>query len=240
MVSAEPSSMGEVASTNDGGATPYRLRPLVAADLPAVHVLHNQAHAAVPTPGLIARETPEFFADHLQRVGRMYGIEIAGALVAYCVLGLPVGDDYNFGVDLGLPPADLAAVAQLDGAVVQREWQGLGFQRAMVAWRIERAAAFGRRIILSTAAPTNHRSWHTLMLNGLVAVALKRKFGGHWRYLLRRDLDHPSQIDRSRAVILPVDTLERQQALFATGWVGYERPGEPPPLQIAFAPPVEL
>jgi GNAT superfamily N-acetyltransferase len=239
VITAEPSRFGEIPSPGRAGTvTSYRLRPLGETDLAAVHALHDLAHELVEQPGQIARETPEFFREHIAAAGRMYGIDVDGRLIGYCVLGLPHGRDYNFGLDVGLPDARLDHVAHLDGAVVHPDWQGLGLQRAMVAWRIERAQAFGREVVISTAAPRNHRSWHTLMLNQLRAVALRRKFGGHWRYLLLRDLVFPITLDEARGETCAVDDIERQQALLAAGWVGIARAAEPPDLRILFAAPV--
>lgn len=218
------------------GRIPFVLRRLGAADLPSVESLHDQAHALATAPGLIARETREFFLDHLDRMGRIYGIESDDRIVAYCVLGLPIGTDYNFGSDIGLPPGQLAQVAHLDGAVVDPAWQGNGLQSAMVAWRIERAQAYGRRLMISTAAPRNDRSWNTLMHHRLKAVTLRRKFGGHWRYFLVHDVVAPIEIDARREEACAIDDIARQQQLFADGWLAWRRHSPLPDLRIAFSP----
>lgn len=167
-------------------------RRLTLADLAAVVALHQRVRATLPRD-LIAYETDDFFADHMDRLGRIYGCFWGKDLVAYAVLGLPRHGDANFGTDHGLAGEELGRVAHLDGAAVLEPWQGQGLHRAMTALRMEAAWRHGRSIMLSTAAPLNIPSLCNLLLCGLRIRGLVQKFGGA-RFLLRRDVEEADSL----------------------------------------------
>lgn len=191
---------------------------LTARHLPAVIALHRAVVEGLP-PGLVAHETDAFFADHLERLGRIYGVFEGDRLVAYGVLGLPVGDSPNFGRDHGLSAAELATVAHVDGVAVAADRRGAGLHRLLVGHRLAEAAACGRRIVLSTAAPDNTVSLVNLLACGLTVRGLVEKFGGR-RYLLRRDIGAPAR-PAGESRWLPMADLPAHQRCFADGLVGW-------------------
>lgn len=183
----------------------YALHRLVVADLPAEQV---------------AVESLEFFVAHAEQAGQLLGIFTERGLVAYAVLGLPGSQDANFGSDHDLAAADLLRVAHLDGASVHPLYRGNHLQRLLIEWRIAQARMAGRSIILSTAAPDNHRSLNNLLAGGLQIRGLIVKFGG-LRYLLRRDLDGDAR-PVAAGQWLATQDYAQQKSLLKEGWRGWQ------------------
>ena len=164
----------------------YPIIRLDQSHLPAVIALHHIVLADMP-PGNATSETDQFFADHLDACGQIFGVFDGDRLMAYCVLGLPREGDPNFGTDHHLPPDQFANVAHIDGVAVDPRWRGQGWQRRMVKHRINVARKCGRTIMLSTVAPTNFASLISTLSTGLAVHGLITKFGGN-RFLLRQDI----------------------------------------------------
>ena len=99
-------------------------------DLSAVVALHHQVLRTM-TADQVASETDAFFADHLSRLGQIFGLCSDDRLVAYGVLGLPGPSDHNFAAYLDLPPEVWPDVAHLDGISVAPEWRGHGLHRLL-------------------------------------------------------------------------------------------------------------
>jgi ribosomal protein S18 acetylase RimI-like enzyme len=191
-------------------------------DLESVWMLHNRVHESLPSPDLFARETPAFFADMLADGGEIYGIKRHGVLLAYGVLGLPQPENaYNFGAWAGLAALHLGEVAHVDGAGVDPAHRGRGFQRLLIAHRLNAAAAAGRRFVYSTASPRNTVSLNNLLDSGFVIVSLRQLFGGQDRYIL---LHAPYAAPVSHLVHLVEATdLDAQRNLLADGLVGIKQ-----------------
>ncbi|MFO1350363.1 MAG: hypothetical protein U1F68_06655 [Gammaproteobacteria bacterium] len=183
--------------------------------------LHKQLLQLGPKPTLFKPESREFFARHVEAVGRIIGVFAEGALIAYGIVGFPADTGYNFGATLGLPESALAQVAHLDGCGVLPQWRGNGLQRWLAHRRIALAVAAGRRHILSTAAPANTASCRNLLASGLQIKGLQPMFGGVLRYLLYADLAAPCRVDPSSVRIVAVTDIHRQQHLLAHGYVGH-------------------
>lgn len=186
-------------------------------DVAEVMALHLTVCAHEPEPGRFARETPDFFAQHVEDRGRIFGIRRAGALIAYGVLGLPTGSDYNFGVWAGLPDALLGEVAQVDGVAVHPEERGHGLHRTLIRHRVAAARAAGRRFIYTTVAPMNTPSRRNMLAEGFAVIALRYLFGGYPRYLMRWNV---AVAEAGRRQAVPIADLTSQGALLDAGWIG--------------------
>jgi GNAT superfamily N-acetyltransferase len=185
--------------------------------LDEILALHDLVHEHMPTAGLFARETPEFFKRHLEAEGRIFGFRDRGGLKAYGLLGLPTGSDYNFGAWAGLPAEAHGRVGQIDGIAVHPEYRGHGLHKVMIKQRILTALDHKRDLIYSTAAPANLNSLSNLLETGFVIVTLKPLFGGHDRYILAW-ADHRAATDAPSRLV-GLDDLEAQGRLFADGMV---------------------
>lgn len=210
----------------DGRRAVLRASLLAAGQVDAVIALHREVIRAMPAE-LVASETPEFFADHADRIGRLFGLFDDERLIAYSVLGLPGAGDPNFGVDHGLSAQDLARVAHLDGAAVHPRYRGNGLHRRMIAWRLATARAAGRSIALSTVAPGNVASLASMLSEGLQIRALAHRFGGQ-RFLMRRDEGGQGHGGLTAGGVdvdaidhwLPLGAVRDQRELLSRGWAG--------------------
>lgn len=201
-----------------------RIRRLSEDHLTAILALHRAAAATMP-PGLMADDGEAFFADHIHRLGRTYGMFEEGRLVAYGVLGLPLADSPNFGVDHALNGETLSLVAHIDGCVVADSARGRGLQRALIRYRMAEAERQGRSIFLSTAAPGNRASLANLLACGLTIRGLADKFGGV-RFLLRRDVDVPLNIRPGVEEWLGMEDLAAHRAVLDRGLIGWRLNGD--------------
>ncbi len=224
---------GGVLRLADGTRESFLCRRLRADEAAAAHALHRLVASGLPA-GLVAAESPEFFAAHAERLGRLLGIFTERGLAACAVLGLPGPGDANFGVDHGLPEDLLPRVAHLDGASVHPLYRGNMLQRLLIDWRLAEARDAGRPIILSTAAPGNHFSLDNLLACGLQIRGLKTRFGG-LRCLLRRDLDRDARPAEDGEWVDARD-YARQERLLGEGLRGWRsRRGERRELYFAAA-----
>ena len=195
-----------------------QLPRLGSSHLPAIIALHHKVIADLP-PGNAATETDQFFADHLDACGQIFGAFDGDRLIAYCVLGLPRETDPNFGTDHHLSPDLLGQVAHIDGVAVDPQWRGQGWQRRMVEHRIEIARKCGRTIALSTVAPTNFPSLISTVSTGLAIHGLIAKFGGN-RFLLRPDQDAKFPSAPDSAIWCASDDLATCRKLLDDGLIG--------------------
>lgn len=211
-------------------------RHLGDADLGAVIALHHLVRQMVP-PHLLAAESDAFFADHMARIGRIFGLFVEGAMIAYGVLGLPGPGDANFGDSLGLTATDKARIAHIDGISVHPDWQGNRLQRVLTAWRLREAATAGRSLVLSTVAPGNLASLTNILAEGLTIRALLQKFGGR-RYMMERDLALPTPLSPGNGRWIDGTDLETQGRLLAAGARGWRMERQGVGCRIWFAPPL--
>ena len=233
--------MAERTSESAPAARPADLRLLGPGDLGGVLALQRRARAELADPTLLADDPPEFFARHLMPPNLIVGIERAGRLVAFGVLGFAVPPEENFGAYLGFSPSRLATVGQLDGAVVDPEFRSAGLHARLVRWRIRAAEKRNCTDVLSTAAPRNMASWRNMVRHDMYAVALRFLFGGLPRLILHRDLAHPLRPDRAAGRPCPLEE-DALAAEFARGHVGIAASGRSmlvAPLAGEAAPPGE-
>jgi len=188
-----------------------------------VHVAHIEADKARGGPGndnhgFFALESPEFFRDHLEARGLTLGLRDQSRLIAYGVLGLPTGKDYNFGAWAGLADDMLPRVAHIDGIAVHPAHRGHQLHLIMIKYRLLAAFERGRDLIYTTAAPANLHSLSNLLLAGFVIVKRRQLFGGHDRFILAW-ADHRATegVDTHMVAIEDAGTQER---LLAEGFVG--------------------
>ncbi|AWK87208.1 GNAT family N-acetyltransferase [Azospirillum thermophilum] len=178
----------------------------------------------------MAGEVGNFIADHLGARGLTAGIFQDGELVAYGALGIPGPEDHNRGRDLPLPAEDLPLVAHMSSAMVDPAMRGRGLHHRLIDWRIAVSDSIGRRHLLTTVSPRNHRSWGHLAGHGLHPRRLIRVGEGLVRLLLHRDAAEHAQMDRATALLVPVDELAARGDLFDGGnrvWGRVPEGGDP-------------
>lgn len=202
-------------------ALPYglALRKLNIGDLNRLKNLHAELHRlSDQQPAPFVREEDTFFAEHLTSAGEVWGLwENAGSkqqLAGYTIVGLPAASDpANFGRDLGMEDeTQLAGVAHLDGTGVLPQRRGVGLQRYLTCYRMERAQALGRKTVISMASPHNTYSLSNLLQCGLAVQRLIRKYDA-LRFVLVRAL--PGQVeteDDKHPVMVPLLASAQEHA----------------------------
>lgn len=165
----------------------------------------------------MAGEVGDFVADHLGPRGLTAGIVRGDALVAYGALFLPGPDDHNRGRDLPLPDDELPLVAHMSSAMVEPAARGQGLHHRLIVWRLAAAAAMGRRHVLTTVSPRNHRSWGHLASHGMYPMRLIRVGGDLVRLLVHRDALSSPVFDTATAALVPVEELGGRGDLFDSG-----------------------
>ena len=204
-----------------------RLRKMDISDLDRLVILHAELHALhQQEPAPFVRETDGFFADHLTDAGEVWGLwEIASSaqrLAGYTVLGLPgASDPANFGRDLVMSAdARLAEVAHLDGTGILPHRRGIGLQRYLTGFRMDRARALGRRTMISMASPHNGFSLSNLLFCGLTVQRLIQKYDAQ-RFVLARSLPDDPAFDDDCPVAVPLHAkAEDHQRCLSSGRVG--------------------
>jgi len=211
------------------------LRPLAAADLPALHQLHEAVLAALPDPAMfrLFGGAEKFLADHLGARGHSLGVFAQGRLVAYGSLTRPAPDDLdNYAGDLGWPRGRAGRVALLSAAMVHPSHRIRGLHRALIASRIALARDLGVPELLVRAAPANAVSRRTLLSHGFAVAWLGVQREGSLRHVLWRPIAGPAWTapasDEPAITWAAADDLPAQQRLLADGWLGVRmRPGDP-------------
>lgn len=190
-------------------------------DLTTIINLHKAALSTAPVAGLVKPDTDDFFREHLQYRGRIWGLfDDNRMMVAYAVLGLPRPGGYNLGSDAGLAKKDWPEVAHLAGATVTHACRGRRIQYFLTRFRMEQALSLGRRHVVSTVDPRNFASWRSLMKCGLHISGLARKYGGLARFVLYRDMaveQQPVTVDER---LVQPGNLEEISNLLDDGWSG--------------------
>jgi GNAT superfamily N-acetyltransferase len=205
----------------------HSVRALTAADLPALHRLHDDVLRALPDPGLfrLFGGAQRFLADHLGARGQSLGVFARQELVAYGSLTRPAaGDLDNYAGDLGWAPDRSDRVALLSAAMVHPSHRGQGLHRMLIAERIRLAAALGARELLVRAAPANAVSRRTLLSHGFAVAWLGVQREGSLRHVLWRPIGGPawmdSALDDAAFSWAAADDLAGQQRLLSEGWIG--------------------
>jgi len=205
----------------------HGLRSLSAADLPALHCLHEDVLRALPDPALfrLFGGAERFLADHLGARGRSVGVFEQERLVAYGSLTRPAAEDLdNYAVDLGWPPGRAGGVALLSAAMVHPSQRGQGLHRALIAHRIELARDLGAPELLVRAAPANAVSRRTLLSHGFAVAWLGVQREGSLRHILWRPIEGPAWTPPPSGEPafswVAAEDLAEQQRLLSQGWIG--------------------
>ncbi|MBS7700864.1 MULTISPECIES: hypothetical protein [unclassified Chelatococcus] len=194
-------------------------RPLAVDDLDVIFALHLQAIDAMGDMALVKPETRAFFAGILAGGGRIVGAFDDKGLAAYGVLQLDLPPSEDARPVIGLDPS--VKLAKFAGASVRPSDWGRRLHGALIDQRLEAARRADVAQVYATAAPGNARSWTNLLDAGFHIRALKRKYGGHWRYLVFRAVEKmPPRPVTEAAVWSAATDTGKAQTLLAEGHAG--------------------
>lgn len=197
---------------------PFTARPLTPADVEAIYALHLEVVSHMRAPGLVRRDSRDYFAAHVDGAGFILGAFSGERLIGYGLSSFPRDPAENYGVPLGVPSDQLPLVGQLEGAAVSVDHWGRGLHFLLAGWRAVCLADSGYRHICATVAPGNVWSLRNLLRTGLVIRAVGHLYGGLLRFILQHDRQGPPTPDPATSVSVPLDDLDRQRALLAEGY----------------------
>jgi len=202
------------------------LRPLDAADLPALLRLHEAVMRALPDPSMfrLFGGAESFLSTHFGARGDSLGAFENGQLVGYGAVTRPQpGDRDNYAGDIGWDAARAGRVALLSAAMVAPDFRGQGLHPALIQARLQLAAARGVPELLVRAAPANALSRRTLLAHGFAVVWLGVQAEGSLRHVMWRPIGGAAwtgSADDSGLRWAAGDDLEAQQQLLQAGWIG--------------------
>lgn len=192
------------------------LRRAAAQDLAAIMGLHECGLRDV-SPGAFRPDSVDFFRQAID-CGRCVVADTDGSVVGYGALVLPEPGSSSLAAAVGM---NQGAVAHVESAAVHRTMRGTGLHRQLIAWRVSRARAAGRQVILCTVSPHNAPSLRNLLAEGFHVRALTRFYGGYSRYVL---VQGPPAVlsgaESGNAVIVDAADEDHCRSLLDDGWVG--------------------
>jgi ribosomal protein S18 acetylase RimI-like enzyme len=162
-----------------------------------------------------------YFKEHFKVENSIIGVFTKGGLVAYNVLFFPGLESDNFGADINLPREELDNVVHLETVAVHPAYRGNSLQRKMEAVHLRVIQDMGYEHVCCTVSPKNSPSLKNIFSNGLVIKALRFKFGGRLRYIMYKNLVHPSTVGPEE-IRIDSSNIDGQIDLLEKGFLGFQ------------------
>lgn len=186
----------------DGQPQAAEIRPLALRDADALEALQADVVRQLDDAEHYYPLSRSEIEDLLDGSGFTLGVWAGGELLAFRTLYFPRERDDNLGRELGLTAAEQLKVAHLEASVVHPAARGNGLQLRLTQLALaglgrlpELQGARAIRYLCATVALGNVPSLKEKFAAGLHIAALKRKYGGSWRYLFFRDLAAKAEAD---------------------------------------------
>lgn len=196
-------------------------RQLELTDIPALLALQEAVKQSLPDPELFQCEDEPYFARLLAGTGAGFGAFYQKTLAGFAILAFPGVHPENLCYDIPHFQIDPTEVAHLDGSAVHPSYRGLAIQHRLTILRIAYAAPKGARHFLMTISPRNVYSLRNHLNGGGFRVyAIKRKYGGVWRFILHRALDSEEPTSVGRRELCALDDIEGHRRLLDAGFYG--------------------
>ena len=213
-------SLDKFAEFPDGENTPFVWRKLRPDEAVLAYQLHLAANVHTPA-GLVRPDDLTHFNANIQEHGRILGCFVNDSeMVAYGILGMEPSSNGKIIQLLGLPEAELANFASLDGAAALAPWRGNRLHRESIQARMEVGREQQRRYIGATVSPENINSLRGLLEAGFCIKNFGYLYGGLARLVTLLDLDAPPTSWALCGPVVASDYVGHQAAL-ANGWFAY-------------------
>lgn len=95
---------------------------------------------------------------------------------------------FNYGYTIGLSNEELLQVVNMDTAVVDPEYRGLGLQYRLMQCAQNELAQTGRHILMCTVHPENQYSLNNVLAQGYTICKTVNMYGSV-RHILRKDIE---------------------------------------------------
>jgi len=217
---------GVVRRKSDGGVIPFHMELLGTDWLGRALALQTAVLRQVKEPGLVVSLSADEFERMLGPEGKVVGVLAQERLIGLFGVYFPGSSEENLARDLDMPPTERLRAFHMEIAYVDPDFQGNGLQKQMMAALVGRVARGGAyRWALATIDPRNLASLVSAFGLKLLAARVMPKYGGLLRYIMVQDVARPIAVDAGSAVEVPIEDVERQQDMFAHGYVGYQIAG---------------
>lgn len=198
----------------------YRMTFLDHTHLSSMMALQEFIVQNLSRPDLLQTFSYDFMKQHLGRRGMVLGILVEDRLVAFRNVYYPSQRDkeWNLGIDLDLPAAELAHVANLQMVCVHPDFRGNALAHKMNRVSLDRLRDAGTyHHICATVSPHNVWNLPILFRSGFRIVNLKNKYGGKQRYVVYQNLRQPMRFSDDSAVYVRLDDLGTQKMQLSRG-----------------------
>ncbi|MBW7962979.1 hypothetical protein [Bradyrhizobium sp. BR 10261] len=220
-------------------------RVLTKADFTAIMDLREVVFAALPNRQFLYPEDDDesFIRDHLGLEGMSVGIFDGGQLIGFTNVTLPDGN--RLGEPwLGIPGRRVQRHhALLMNGIVRPGFEGNGLHKYLIAERLRIAEADNRPLARVLASPYNYRSWGNFIWHGFIVKGFIRpyepKFGTLLRYVMDVDARQKLVGNRETSVLVDSRDIEKQEAYFEQGMLGFNRVMDGPTASIELMHPIE-
>jgi ribosomal protein S18 acetylase RimI-like enzyme len=199
----------------------YEMRFMDEGDLKDMMVLQEIIVKNLSDKEIFRTHPPEYFKDHFKVDNSVIGISTDDGLIAYNVLYFPGMHTDNFGTDIDLPSDELDKVVHLETVAVHPAFRGNSLQRRMEGVHLRIIQEMGYVHVCCMVSPKNRPSLQNIFSNGLAIKALKIKFGWRLRYIMHKNLLHPSAIGPEEIRVNGLN-IEGQVDLLKKGFLGFQ------------------
>ena len=198
---------------------PCIVRRLTMEDKEEALALHR-AMARNANPETFVPGTDDDFLYILGGGGVVFGITDGRRIVCMRTVLFQTHDDEVLRENMGLLPDQMERMAFVEYCVVHRDYRGNNLQFLTYCF-MEDYLWDDFDYFYTTVSPRNIVSLRNVMDCGFYAFQMKECYGGHMRYLLRKDLKQSPSIRMKRHVGAPVRDYPAQQEILRDGKVGY-------------------
>ncbi|MDN7246663.1 hypothetical protein QWY16_02115 [Planococcus shenhongbingii] len=197
------------------------MKRLFLEDLPIIEQVQKEVIESLPEKAALQPLSTEEFLFILNERGLLIGAFVEDQLIGFRALLIPEIDDEHLGLDLGLPEEELPNVIYQEISVVLPEYRGNRLQQKLAEVIMKELPNLEQqfRYVCCTVAPMNIPSLKDKFLQQMHIGALKEKYNGMDRYILVKDLEHPT-IRYENHITVKLDDLEKQRQLLDHGYVG--------------------
>lgn len=202
----------------------FHVHQLAMNDISEILRLQNDVYEKIANKSQLAKLTEDEYKYILTGNGLMLGAYVNNELIAIRALLVPEEDDpEHLGKDVGLTDEQLSEVIYQEISFVNPDFQGNRLQQTLATLIMDELAKrpHNYRYVCCTVAPFNIPSLIDKFRQGMYVKALKLKYDDQLRYIFLKDLKQDLLSDHiEEKQDVPIDSIDKQQTLLASGWVG--------------------
>lgn len=206
------------------GGIPYTIGQLTMEELPKIARLQEEVVRANGRGKETLQPLPmEEYRYVLEGNGLLLGVYAENQLVGLRALMVPYKKEGHLGLDAGLPKEELDKVIYQDITMVHPAYRGNRLQQKLAVLIMEELAKREHRFtyVCSTVAPNNIPSLKDKFVQGMEIAALKKKYGGYWRYIFIKGITEPTEKTWTSIRSAPMSDFATQQQYLEEGFRGF-------------------